>query len=670
MFPEPSLAPVSEAQPLAPAAVARAALSSLSKWLGCATSQAQPLAILVAEMTLVALSLLGNLSYFSGVLGASWAARTAPVVLPFILLCRGVGFLAFDTWQRSLRFAEVADLVAIGKSIGSSSVAAFVLYQIARGWLHAPIYLPGAFFVGDALSLFLLLVALHFSVRVYNGRDNVRIAADAKRVVVIGAGDAGASVARDLIANPQAGVWPVAFVDDDPNKRGTRICGVPVKGDTRRLSEVVRKSCASEVLFCIPSCTGVQMRRVLASCLQCGVPVRALPGVSELLNSRASWRDLRSVKIEDLLHRERFVPDSASTRDLVGGKVVLVTGAGGSIGSELCRQVAAGGPKHLILLDKSENSLFYSHMGIEETHPAVKTTPILADIVDQELVSSILQRHRPELVFHAAAFKHVGMMELHPEQAIRNNLLGTRNVLMAAVEAGAEAVVNVSTDKAVAPRNYMGASKKLAEMVAHALATHSGARVMNVRFGNVAGSTGSVVRIFSENITKGKPLRITDPRATRYFMSIPEAVYLILCAAALGKGGETFVLDMGDPVNIYELARTLSLLSGVTLGDELPIHFTGLREGEKIREELWEPWEDPRPTENPHLSSILSTAPQIDILGAARRCEELIADRRQSELLEYIDEIMPSFADNHSPLAHSVSHDSYFETQSHARMCS
>jgi len=670
MFPETSPARISEAQPFASISAFRNALASLGKWLVCATSQGQQLAILVGEMALVALSLLGNLSYFSGILGATWAARTAPIVLPFILLSRGVGFLAFDTWQRSLRFAEIADLVAIGKSIASSSIAAFLIYELSRSWLHAPIYLPGAFFVGDALSLFLLLVGLHFSVRAYNGSDNIRIAKDAKRVVVIGAGDAGASVVRDLITNPQAGAWPVAFVDDDPNKLGTRICGVPVEGDTRRLADVVRNSHASEVLFCIPSATGIQMRRVLAACLQCAVPVRALPGVSDLLNSRASWRDLRSVSIEDLLHRERFVPDNSSTRELVGGKVVLVTGAGGSIGSELCRQVAAGEPKHLILLDKSENSLFYSHMAIEETHPAVKTTPVLADIVDQELMRSILHRYRPELVFHAAAFKHVGMMELHPEQAIRNNLLGTRNVLQAAVEAGAEAVVNVSTDKAVAPRNYMGASKKLAEMVAHALATEYGARVMNVRFGNVAGSTGSVVRIFSENISKGKPLRITDPRATRYFMSIPEAVYLILCAASLGRGGETFVLDMGEPINIYELARTLSLFSGVTLGDEQPIQFTGLREGEKICEELWEPWENPKPTENPHLSSISCGVPSIDILSAARRCEKLIAERRQSELLRYVDEMLPGFADQHSPLAESVSQESYFETQSQARMCS
>ena len=282
--------------------------------------------------------------------------------------------------------------------------------------------------------------------------------------------------------------------------------------------------------------------------------------------------------------------------------------------------------------------------------------PLLADISDRRLVRDLFLEHRPDLVFHAAAFKHVRMMELHPEQAIRNNVLGTRNVLAAALEAKTKAMVNVSTDKAVKPRNYMGLSKKLAEFMVQDFASRHGARFMNVRFGNVAGSTGSVLRIFSDNISSGKPLRITDPKATRYFMSIPQAVYLILCAATLGMGGETFILEMGDPVNIYELARTVSLLSGVTPGEELPIQFTGLRDGEKIHEELWEPWEQPQPTENPHILKLTGFSPfPLDAANAAGRLEQLVSAYDRPGLLECIAELAPDFAQERAPFSASPS---------------
>jgi FlaA1/EpsC-like NDP-sugar epimerase len=375
------------------------------------------------------------------------------------------------------------------------------------------------------------------------------------------------------------------------------------------------------------------------------VPVRTLPSVADLLSHRASSRDLRAVSIEDALLRERFVPDHSLTKSLVDGKVVLVTGAGGSIGSELCKQLTAAGPTRLVLVDKSENGLFYCHMGIEEAFPALATTPVLADVTDQHQVQDVMLREQPDIVFHAAAFKHVGMMELHPDQAIRNNVLGTKNVLMASLEAGVASFVNISTDKAVNPRCFMGLSKKLTELLVKEAAERHGVRYMNVRFGNVAGSTGSVLRIFSEQITKGKPLRVTDPHATRYFMSIPEAVNLILCAATIGRGGETFIFNMGNPVNIYELARTLTLFAGVVPGEELPIHFTGLREGEKISEELWEDWEVPQATENAQIFQLRGSNPlSIDIFAAVQRFQELLAVHDQAGLLEYVDELLPSFS--------------------------
>jgi FlaA1/EpsC-like NDP-sugar epimerase len=331
---------------------------------------------------------------------------------------------------------------------------------------------------------------------------------------------------------------------------------------------------------------------------------------------------------------------------------VLVTGAGGSIGSELCRQIAAADPKRLIVIDKSENSLFYCHMGLGEAFPELEITPYLTDVTDSHTVREIFRTEKPDFVFHAAAYKHVGMMELHPDQAIRNNVLGTRNVLMASAEAGVKTFVNVSTDKAVNPRCFMGLSKKLTELLVKEFAARHALPYMNVRFGNVAGSTGSVLRIFSEQIKKGQPIRITDPHATRYFMSIPEAVSLILCAASIGKGGETFIFNMGTPVNIYELARTLTLLAGIIPGEELPIHFTGLRAGEKVSEELWEDWELPQATENPHVFRLTGSEPlAIKIIPAVQQLQELLTTHDQAGLLLYLDEMVPNFAIQRSDLS-------------------
>jgi FlaA1/EpsC-like NDP-sugar epimerase len=369
-----------------------------------------------------------------------------------------------------------------------------------------------------------------------------------------------------------------------------------------------------------------------------------------LVGGNVSLRDLQRVQIEDVLQRDRITPDPALTRALLAGKTVLVTGAGGSIGSELCLQIAAAGPRRLILVDKSENSLFYSHLTISEKYPDVETHPCLADITDESLMRVIFQRERPELIFHAAAFKHVGMMQLHPYEAIRNNVLGTRVIATLALEIGAQRFVNISTDKSVNPHCYMGLSKKFAEMTVKQIGAKHQSRFLNVRFGNVAGSTGSVLRLFNEQIKKGGPIRVTDPQATRYFMSIPEAVYLILCAASRGKNGETYIFDMGEPINIYQLARTLSLFSGYMPEEELPIEFIGLRDGEKVHEELWESWERPHVTENPLLFVLKGTDPEpIDIVGAVEMFEGFLKTKDHDGLIEYIDGLMPAFAAGQIP---------------------
>jgi FlaA1/EpsC-like NDP-sugar epimerase len=567
------------------------------------------------------------------------------IFITLVVATKGLALWHFGVFRGSLRYAGIRELVGLNAAMFLSAGILYVASQMAAPEAPAPL----ALFILDASLCGIALGAVHFSLRMYES-EIARPRAASKRVVIIGAGDGGASILRQLCLNPDSGIRPVALVDDDPQKMGSSVCGVPVVGGLARLRHAVSAYGASEILICIPSLTRTEMRRILAVCKQCEIPIRTLPTLRELVGGNVSLRDLQRVQIEDVLERDRITPDPALTQSLLGGKVVLVTGAGGSIGSELCLQIAAAGPRRLILLDKSENSLFYSHLAISEKFPGVETRPCLADITDESLMRVIFQRERPELVFHAAAFKHVGMMQLHPYEAIRNNVLGTRILANLAIETGAERFVNISTDKSVNPRCYMGLSKKFAEMAVKHMGEKNRARFLNVRFGNVAGSTGSVLRLFNEQIKKGGPIRVTDPQATRYFMSIPEAVYLILCAAFRGKHGETYIFDMGEPINIYQLARTLSLFAGYTPEEELPIEFIGLRDGEKVHEELWESWERPHVTENPLLFVLKGTNPApIDIVAAVEGFESFLKTRDHDGLLQYIDDLMPSFAHGQIP---------------------
>ncbi len=555
---------------------------------------------------------------------------------------RLLSFLLAGSCKLSLRAASVPELICITRAVSGSSLAFYAITRFV--WLGA--HLPAALFILDwTLSIF-LLVGLHFGLRVYKAQRAIA-RSQGKRALIIGAGDAGTSVVREL-ALDSAAVLPVGFVDDDPEKRGIRIHGVPVLGGLPDLTGLVRELRAEEVLICVPSATRSQIRSILAQCRDSGVPVRTLPSIAELADGRVGQRDFRSARIEDLLQREEMASDPAIVREVVGDRVVAVTGAGGSIGSELCRQIAAGRPRKLILLERSENSLFYINLELHDRFPNVCVEPRLVDVTCRERVHEIFERERPEIVFHAAAHKHVHLLELHPHEAVRNNVLGTRNVALAAMEFGTTRFVNISTDKAVSPRNYMGLSKKITELLIRELAQSGQTRLMNVRFGNVAGSTGSVLRLFRDQIQNGGPIRITDPRATRYFMTIAEAVCLILQAAAQGRGGETFVFDMGEPLNIYELARTLSLFSGLAPGKDLPFEFVGLKEGEKITEELWEPWEKPEVTAHSRILALSGAATfPAGILQQVEELERLLARVDYDGVLACLNRAFPEFAAQH-----------------------
>lgn len=599
-------------------------------------------AVLCLEGALASLAYVLSATLLLDVYGSDLIWQVLLPTLPLLIGLRLFSFVLFGSCAFSLRAASVPELIGIVKALSFSSLVFWGTTQIALD-----LEIPVALLILDwALATF-LLAGLHFGFQVQNAQRAMR-RNGGKRALIVGAGDAGTSILRDLVLDPASAVMPVGLVDDDPEKFGATICGVSVLGSVTNLARFARQYQADEVLICIPSATREQMKSILAQCRECGVPIRTLPSVTELADGRVGQKDFRCARMEDLLEREEMIADPAVAQAIVGDRVVLVTGAGGSIGSELCRQIAAGNPRKLLLLERSENSLFYINMELHERFPNVCVEPRLLDVTCRDRVRQIFESERPELVFHAAAHKHVHLMELHPYEAVRNNVLGTRNVALAARDFGTARFVNISTDKAVSPQNYMGLSKKITEQLIRELAPTSRTRFMNVRFGNVAGSTGSVLRLFRDQIEKGGPIRITDRRATRYFMTISEAVCLILQAAAQGRGGETFVFDMGKPLNIYEMARTLTLFSGLAPGKDLPIEFVGLKQGEKITEELWEPWEKPRRTSHNRIFALSGAAtPSTSRLKFAEELEGLLALADYDGVVACLHRVFPEFAAQH-----------------------
>ncbi len=605
-----------------------------------------------SALVLAAEGILAAVCYLLAVLlvapdrGMEWTIEVLRPTFAIALAIPLILSVAMRLHRRSLRHAGAIDLISVAKVAWLSGV----FFTVVICWEFPRLNIPAALFILNAALLQIGWGALHFAPRALRvQKASTRVTG--KRAVIVGAGDAGMTVLKELALDADSPSRPVALVDDDPHKWGRTCCGVPVEGGTKDLARIAAAHQADEILICIPSATHRQMHDILDASRRSNLPVRRLPTLPELIRGTnggaVSRRDLRSPRIEELLQRDEISIDVRETRKVVGGKVVLVTGAGGSIGSELCQQIAAASPQKLLLVDKSENSLFYVHRELTERAGALNLKPFLADVTDRERIARIMREERPELVFHAAAYKHVAMLERHPEEAIRNNVLGTRNVAEAALAIGAARFINISTDKAVAPRNYMGLSKQITELCIHELSRASATKLSNVRFGNVAGSTGSVLRLFWEQIQKGGPVRITDPRATRYFMSVSEAVHLILRAAALGAGGETFVFDMGVPLNICELARTMMLFAGLKPEVDMAIEFIGLQAGEKLTEELWEAWEQPVRTDSERILAIRAEdARARGILTRIRRMEDFLSRGENDRLLQYLHQSYPEFRAN------------------------
>ncbi|MES3032802.1 MAG: nucleoside-diphosphate sugar epimerase/dehydratase [Gemmatimonadota bacterium] len=469
-------------------------------------------------------------------------------------------------------------------------------------------------------------------------------AREGRLTLIIGAGSAGQLVARELLDSDRTGMVPFGYLDDDPSLHGKRILGLPVLGHTSDMVDVAKAARLDLVVIATPSAPGSFIRKIVQLAREAGVEARTVPGLDDLISGRVSIAALRQVQIGDLLRREPVEVDLKGLTSMAAGRTILVTGAGGSIGSELCRQISTLDPGHIVLVGHGENSIFEVHAELNERFPNVRTVPIIADVKDAERIHRIFQDWRPFAVFHAAAHKHVPLMEDNVIEAVLNNVVGTRNVVTSALDAGVQHFVLISTDKAVRPANIMGATKRVAEMiVCHAAHTHQ-VHFMAVRFGNVLGSRGSVVPTFMRQIRNGGPITLTHPEMRRFFMTIPEATRLVLQAGAIGSGGEVFCLDMGEPVRIYDLALDLIRLSGLTEGEDIEIVFNGVRPGEKLYEELFFSGDEVLKTSHPKIMKARYDAPDLRVyMQIVQLIESAMRNASDSYLRRSLEEIVPDF---------------------------
>lgn len=512
--------------------------------------------------------------------------------LPLLVLLRMGAFARFHLYQGMWRYVSMADILAILKAVTLSSLVflAGVLVFVGHGF-------PRSVFLLDWVLCLALVGGVRLALRAIRESNSRYHLSSSGRALIVGAGDAGEMLVREIERSLTLNYEVVGLVDDDPQKQGARIHGIPVVGTIEQLPDLCRSLEVQEILIAIPSATREQKRRILERCQASGVPFKAVPGLSDLLQGKARIGQLQEVRPEDLLGREAIRLDLDRLRRELRGRRILVTGAGGSIGSELCRQLAAFEPDRLILFDRAESNLYFLELELRDAHPALPVIPVVGDLLDRQRVQEVIQAHAPDLVYHAAAYKHVPLMEAHPLEAIRNNVFGTEIVAEAARQGGVKKFVFISTDKAVRPVGIMGMTKRVAEGL---LLSLNGATTtfIAVRFGNVLGSDGSVLPLFRWQIAKGGPVTVTDPEATRYFMLLSEAAQLVLQAGMLGQGGEVFFLNMGEPIRIMDLAENLIRLSRLEPGRDVPVEVIGLRPGERLREELVMEQEKLLPTED------------------------------------------------------------------------
>ena len=560
-------------------------------------------------------------------------------LLPVIVIVQGSVFLYFGLYRGVWRFASVPDLVRIIQAV----VVGVALCALAAFLLTGMSDVPRASFPLFAGLLVAFLSGPRLAYRWL--RDRTRPPAHSRRTLIVGAGAVGEMLVRELRRDPNSGYLPVGFVDDAREKKGRDVHGVRVLGPCSRIPDIVARTAAEVVAIAIPTASAAEMRRIVELCERTNVPIRTVPRLEDVVSGRLAASELREVAVEDLLDRKPVVLDWPAMRGELAGRGILVTGGGGSIGSELCRQIAHLEPARLVVVDISEFNLHRIQLELSGAHPSLACSMVLADVCDEAAIERVFERYGPEVVFHAAAYKQVPILESHLREAIRVNTLGTQTVAQAAARHSADRFVLVSSDKAVDPASVMGASKRLAETICRAVDDASpSTRLIAVRFGNVLDSAGSVVPLFREQIARGGPVTVTDPKMERYFMTIPEACQLVMASATLGRGGEVLVLDMGEPVRILYLAEQMIRLSGKVPGEDIAIEFIGSRPGEKLSEVLFHPSESLDSTGHDKIllvrGELVERARLPDRLAELRDACDAFDEERLEELLA---ELVPGY---------------------------
>ncbi len=618
--------------------------------------------------------------------------------LPGLLLIRLILFFQAGLYKGLWRYASISDLLKIINSATAGSIIFFltIRYLIGDGGY------PRSIYILDWLLFLVLSGGSRLLIRIF--REYVFLEPSRKRMVIVGAGNAGEMIVREMKGNHKCKYEPIGFIDDDTQKKGLTIHGVPILGTTDKMPEIIRKNKPDEIMISSGD-TQKTIREIYEICKPFNIPIKKLPGINDLLGSNVSVAakigqhlvnarlvseaqiqealalqkkeggrlgsklvklgyiteeklnsflvkllgisHMQPISLEDLLQREPVNTDITSVRNFIDDKSVMVTGAGGSIGSELCRQISGYNPSHLLLLDRYENSLYEVDLELRTGQNSSKISTIVGDIQDSSFLEYIFSKHKPQIIFHAAAYKHVPLMEHNPIEAIKNNVFGTKNLIEVSSRHDAENFVMISTDKAVNPASIMGATKRVAEFLTVHMNSVSQTKFTTVRFGNVLGSNGSVLQVFKEQLTKGGPLTITHPEIKRFFMLTEEAVHLVLIAAASGKGGEIFVLDMGDPIKIIDLAENFIRLSGFIPYKEIKILFTGLRPGEKLYEELFDETEKIIPSFH---KKIMIAVPEDCLIPVVARhlsdLEHIVLNHSVVDLVLLIQKMVPSFKNN------------------------
>ncbi len=601
--------------------------------------------VLIGDIALIIISVLGSFALRLDVGELPFYFPAALLMCAVALAIKIPTYFFFGLYRRLWIYASTGELRLITAAVTTASVltSGVMLLLISAGMVLPG--MPRSALGIDWLVSLILIGGSRFALRILAEQTPAsRLNGKTKRAIIVGAGDAGALVVRELQRSSQLNLVPVGFLDDDPAKQKHSLHGVTVIGSVNALETAVDQHDIDEVIIAIPSAPGQLVRMVNDVCRLKRIPSRTMPGIYELIGGKVNVSRLREVDITDLLRREPIRVNDEAVGAALEGKRVLVTGAGGSIGRELCRQIARRNPSELVLLGHGENSIFEILLELEYDYPNLTLHPVIADIRNHERLAQIFKQHQPQIVFHAAAHKHVPLMEINVVEAVTNNVIGTRNVVQAALAHDTERFVLISTDKAVRPSSVYGATKRLAEMIVLDAAHATNRAFTVVRFGNVLGSRGSIIPKFKNQIANGGPVTITHPDMYRFFMTIPEAVYLVLQAASMEQGGETFVLNMGEPVRILDLAEDLIRLSGLEPHRDIEIAYTGIRPGEKLTEELWDEGTPLVPTLHPDISrldtdassSTLNLPQAIDSLSLLSHSDDTEA------MITLFDELIPN----------------------------